>query len=93
MLLLYMRQRAVIAIQETHGNDIDMDLLASSAEHNYIAFQSALMVDGSASEAAGGIAFLIPLDRAEHRLPPEQRPPRSFRAIVPGRIGELRVSA
>ncbi|CAK0850426.1 unnamed protein product [Prorocentrum cordatum] len=49
VLLPCMRQRAATTIQETHDNHIDMGRLASSTEHNYVAFNSALMVDGTGS--------------------------------------------
>eukprot|EP00959_Pyramimonas_sp_CCMP1952_P233955 4888983-Pyramimonas_sp.AAC.1 len=59
-----------------------MDLLAAGSDHKYTAIHPALVTDGQSSETAGGIAFPVPFDRAELR---------SFRAIVPGRMGELRV--
>eukprot|EP00959_Pyramimonas_sp_CCMP1952_P158014 3304019-Pyramimonas_sp.AAC.1 len=63
-----------------------MDILAASTDHKYIAFHSALVTDGHSSETTGGATFLVPYDRDERQLPPDQRPLRTFRAIAPGRI-------
>ena len=95
-----MRQRAVLALQETHGAFQDLEQLANSTEHSYLAFHSQMQINRDKtsepplfSKTAGGIGFLIPHDKDERTRPPEERPLREFEVIVPGRAAWLRVTA
>eukprot|EP00959_Pyramimonas_sp_CCMP1952_P023336 490774-Pyramimonas_sp.AAC.1 len=58
MLLPCMRQRAVIALQETRGNYADIQNFVDASTHPYLSYHSALVNDGVPSETAGGVAFL-----------------------------------
>jgi len=98
-LLPLMRQRAVLALQETHGTYEDLQHMADSTEHSYLAYHSQLQLNREKhsepphfSRTAGGIGFLLPYDKDERTRPPEERPLREFEVIVPGRAAWLRVT-
>eukprot|EP00959_Pyramimonas_sp_CCMP1952_P305731 6397705-Pyramimonas_sp.AAC.1 len=65
-----MRQRVLIALQETHGSNIDMDMLARSTPHRYRAYHSSI----PNNTTAGGVGFLVPFDQVEQSRPPDECP-------------------
>eukprot|EP00959_Pyramimonas_sp_CCMP1952_P195170 4081084-Pyramimonas_sp.AAC.1 len=87
ILLPCMRQRAVIALQETRGNYVDMQFFAGSTPHPRIAFHSVRRMN---LQNAGGVANLIPRDKCELSLLAAHRPRRNFRPVVRGRVAGLR---
>ncbi|CAK0847205.1 unnamed protein product [Prorocentrum cordatum] len=77
--------------KEALRNCADMQRLVDSSSRAYMAFHSAYQGGGGIPETGGGVAFLMPYDRAELALPADQHPLREFTSIVPKRIAELRV--
>ncbi|CAK0841737.1 unnamed protein product, partial [Prorocentrum cordatum] len=64
----------------------------TSIQHPYKPFHSPVMVNDVPVSNAGGIGFLVPHDKRERQLPPEQRPLVQFEDAIHGRAARLRVT-
>ena len=82
----YLAKRSLIAIQETHGTSQMIHSLVNSTGAKYDVYHSGI----PDSNAAGGVAFLIPKFVTSSDQD-NAKPLINFSVVIPGRVAEPRI--